>query len=421
MKKKPQILFVCTRPRDRKETEQLLEKYQVHFLDIDHNTRFNVFNFDIQEHVEQARKYLKQKGADGITFGSDLGTMVAAVLCKEFDLPGPSIDSAFNCYHKYATREYTKGNISYEAIPLEKLENYTWESPFYLKAPSSAVGVLGFTISSAEDLKRADKLCQAELPLMNKPLIPFFKEHLDLKKYPYACKDIMLKEDLISANQITLEGFVWNSEIHFTIMTDTNNFPNSTLIDNFSLPTRLSEPIQRKIKQQAIQDITQVGLDNCFFNVEYFYEKNAIFLIEINSRAAFCFHNLYQKIYKYNVYEAALDLCLGRSPVLPSSSKNWGGQFNVITQDEGTSSSMYNYDLENPELSSLFVQRNTPIRQLSKFGVVIAQLEIFGDSYEEIKTKADKQRALLLNKRPHKALKKTTSEKASSIVLPASQ
>ena len=172
MKKKPKILFVCARPRDKKGTKQLSEKYTFHFLDIDHNTRFNVFNFDIRTHVEQARKHLKQKGADGILFGSDLGAVVAAILCEEFDLPGPSIESAFRCYHKYATRKHTKSNLRYEAIPLEDLEKYVWQSPFYLKAPTSAVGILGFTITSPEDLARANSLCQSELPKMTEPLFP---------------------------------------------------------------------------------------------------------------------------------------------------------------------------------------------------------------------------------------------------------
>jgi len=91
----------------------------------------------------------------------------------------------------------------------------------------------------------------------------------------------MMIEELAKGFQITVEGFVYDSEISFTVIADTNNFSGSQKIDNFSVPSKLDHKIQEKIKATAKKDIKAVGLNNSFFNCEYWIGDD-ITLIEIN-------------------------------------------------------------------------------------------------------------------------------------------
>ena len=197
---------------------------------------------------------------------------------------------------------------------------------------------------------------------------------------------------------MTLEGYVRHGDVQFTAATDTNTFPQSPLIDNFSLPSRIPEPTLARIRAQARWDIAKIGLDNSFFNVEYWYGDGAIKLIEINARAATTFYNLYRHVLGYDVYQAGIELCLGQQPTVRCIANGVGGQFNVLTTQEGSSSDLFDYDVPIPDFTDLFIPADTPIRQLSEYGVVIAQIELFGDTFAEIESTANAYRRRLLKR-----------------------
>jgi len=200
----------------------------------------------------------------------------------------------------------------------------------------------------------------------------------------------MMTEELIEGFQITVEGFVYNNEVYFTVITDTNNFLDSKKIDNFSLPSKLDEKMQEKIKKIAKQDIKAIGLNNSFFNGEY-WVGSEIKLIEINGRAATAFHNLYEKVYSYDVFEAGIKLCVGEKPDINFKQYCFGGQFNILTEQEGNSCDIIYYD-RLPKDCTVFVKPEKYITQFSQYGRVIAQVELFGKSYAEIRQQADKIR-----------------------------
>ena len=320
------------------------------------------------------------------------------MLCAEYDLPGPSLEATFAAYHKLYTRQFTGLAPQARVFRLgEALADWP-PYPFYIKAPCSAAGVLGFTIRNDADLARAMSVVERELPTMNTPLFPFCRQFLDLDTFPLALEHVFLVEDYMSAKQMTLEGFVWQGKVSFTAATDTNTFPESPLIDSFSLPSLIPESTLARIRAQAQRDIAEIGLDNSFFNVEYWYGDDEVMLIEINARAATTFYNLYRRVLGYDVYQAGIELCLGKRPEVCFSTEGVGGQFNIITTQEGDSSDLFDYDVAIPFFTDLFIAPRTHIRQLSEYGAVIAQIELLGDSFAGIEATAAAYRRRLLKK-----------------------
>lgn len=384
---KKNILIIAAKKSSRRvECINECQKYNFHYLDLPYSSRDNAFNFDILAYLDRARSYINKNNIDGIFYHSDIGSLVAAQLCQEFNLPGPSLESIFLAFHKYYTRIKTNHALIFDYFDIS-LPKCTLKYPFYLKAPCSSLGMLGYVITDEKEFKGKLQKIRVQLPEMTKAVFPLFKQYIDLERYPLATKQIMMAEALVDQFQITVEGFVYNDQVYFTVITDTNNFFSSKKIDNFSLPSTLSNAIQEKIKETAEKDIKAIGLNNSFFNCEYWVE-NEITLIEINGRAASAFYNLYQHVYKYDVFEAGIQLCLGQKPDISLSKQGFGGQFNILTEKEGNSSDIIHF-ARLPKSCSTFVQPNSKIVQFSQYGRVIAQVELFGNSYDEIKNQAD--------------------------------
>jgi len=386
---KKNILIVAANENSRKaERIRHRGQYNIHYFDLHYSSRNNIFDFDILGYLDKAREYIKNHKIDGIFYHLDIGTLIGAKLCEEFNLPGPSFESVFLVYNKYYTRVKTDHAIAFDFLDLSCSKKNCFSFPFYLKAPCSSLGVLGYKISNEQVFNENIVIAKKQLPNMINAIFPLFEKYVDLQTYPLATKPIMMVEELIKGFQITVEGFVYNNEVFFTVITDTNLFSDLKRIDNFSLPTVLSEQVQEKIKAVAVKDVRAVGLNNTFFNCEYWIGDDAIILIEINGRAASAFYNLYKQVYNYDVIEAGIQLCLGQKPNIELKQNGFGAQCNIVTIKEGNSSNMVHYD-KLPKSCSLFIPPNNNVMQFGECGRVIAQVELFGQTYAETKNKAD--------------------------------
>jgi hypothetical protein len=158
---------------------------------------------------------------------------------------------------------------------------------------------------------------------------------------------------------------------------------------------------QALLAKRAREAISNVGLNSGFFNIEFWCHRDTVTLTEINGRAATCFYNLYRRCLESCVYKAGLALACGRQFVFPSTSTGVvGGQFNFITFGEDWAEHLFDFAQARamPQLS-LYVSPGDRVKQVSEFGTVLAQLDLFGRSYEEIHAEAERLRRLLL-KRP---------------------
>jgi hypothetical protein len=214
---------------------------------------------------------------------------------------------------------------------------------------------------------------------------------------------MMLVEEFVDGPQVTVEGWVYQQQPYLWAITDTNTYPGTRVIDNFSLPSRQPTHIQAQLAQRAFEAIRNVGLDNGFFNIEFWCHPDTVTLTEVNGRAATCFYNLYRHCLGACVYEAGLTLACGRNPA-PGLTGNGvvGGQFNFITFAEDWAENLL--DLQQartiPGLT-LYVSEGVQVKQVSEFGTVLAQIDLFGQSYDEIRNTANCLRRQLLKQPEH--------------------
>ena len=123
----------------------------------------------------------------------------------------------------------------------------------------------------------------------------------------------------------------------------------------------------------------------------------------MNGRAATCFYNLYRNCLGACIYEAGLALACGRDlqPQLAQTDVV-GGQFNFITFGEDVAENLFGFTRAGEiDGLTLYIEPGQEIRPVSEFGVVLAQIDLFGPSYEAIHAEADALRRRLLKQPAH--------------------
>ncbi len=121
-------------------------------------------------------------------------------------------------------------------------------------------------------------------------------------------------------------------------------------------------------------------------------------LTEVNGRSAACFGGIYELALGADIFAAVAGVACGLVPrAQPRASGRVAGQFNVITFDDDLAGNLLDYDAAKliPEFSA-FRRADERVRPVSEFGVVLGQIEIAGDSYAEIRERAEEMRRRLL-------------------------
>jgi hypothetical protein len=393
------VLVTCPSQRDRNALA-VIAGYRFHLLDARLNPRTPSPELDLLAYVDQCRAYIRSHHIDAIFYSRDVADIVAAALCEEFGFRGPSVESVFLCLHKYYSRLSESAPVRCVALDLHDPDPTVPGYPCYIKPPWLNLGILGFKLESAADLRHALAVARREYSAWSPLYFPFFRRYIDQQKYPLAARDIMLVEEFVDGPQVTVEGWVSEHQPYIWAITDTNTYPGTRVIDNFSLPSQHAAKIQALLARRAIEAIGNVGLNNGFFNIEFWCHQDSVTLTEINGRAATCFYNLYRRCLGSCVYEAGLALATGRPLVLPSTSTGIvGGQFNFITFAEDRAEHLFDFEQARaiPQLT-LYVSAGDQVKQVSEFGTVLAQIDLFGQSYEEIHAEAERLRRLLLKK-----------------------
>jgi len=199
------VLVTCPSARDRKALTEI-PGYTFHLLDAQLNARTPSPECDILDYLERCRQYIRTHHIDAIYYSRDVADIVAAALCEEFGFPGPSVESVFLCLHKYYSRRNEPAPIRCQAIDLDDDHPPVTEYPCYLKPPWLNLGILGFRLDCPDDLRRALTVARREYHSWSPLYYPFFRQYVDLQKYPLAVRDIMLVEECIDGKQVTVEG-----------------------------------------------------------------------------------------------------------------------------------------------------------------------------------------------------------------------
>ena len=392
-----QVLVTCPDAYDRR-VFGAIPGHDFHFLDGPASHWRPTPDFDVLEYLERCRAYAREHAIEAVISTHDLGDLLAAILARDLGLPGPSVEAVFLCLHKYYGRRREPAPIRCEALRLDDPSPSVFGYPCFLKAPWLKLGLLGFKLEGPQDLERALAVARREYPAWSKQYAPLFREHIDREAFPLAAEDILLVEEFVEGPQVTVDGWSYGDEVHVWAITDTNLYPGSRAIDNFSLPSRHPAGLQAELACRAEEAIRAFGFRGGFWNIEFWCLPEGPKLIEVNGRSAACFNGLYEGVLEASIFAAAVELACGRDPGPPPVPQGReGGQFNFLTFGEGLAEELLDYEAARqvPGFSPVY-KPGDRLRQVSEFGLLLGQVELFGESYEQIREEAEALRRRLL-------------------------
>lgn len=391
------ILVVCPDSYDRWAFERVAG-HRFHYVDAGISHWEASPEFDPIAYLERCREVMAVHHVGAVAFTHDLGDLIAAVLAEEAGLPGPSPEAVFLCLHKLYGRRAEVDPIQCQSLLLDE-PLLSLNYPAYLKPPWLKLGILGFKVNSDAETQAAMELARRELPAWTRQYYALFERAIDIAKYPLATTGMMLVEEFIEGRQVTVEGWSLGGVVQIWAMTDTNTFEGTRVIDNFSTPSSVDEKTATALTAKTIETVKALGFDGGFFNIEFWLtDGGGVRLTEINGRSAACFCGIYELAFGADIFAAVADVATGIAPRgVPHSNGRVAGQFNVITFDDDLAGNLLDYEAAAsiPEFSA-FRRAGERVRPMSEFGVVLGQIEIAGQSYEEIHERAEGMRRMLL-------------------------
>jgi biotin carboxylase len=274
---------------------------------------------DIVALIDEIVARHSRSGLSGVTSGVGYpGMSAASVIGEKLGLPGPSPEAVMCCEHKYWSRCAQQQWVP-EAVPefhaiepddLADLADVT-RFPVFLKPVKSCMSINAHRIDDARRLRE----------LAGRALLPegFVKPFNDLLRtytsYPKHASSLLV-ESLLEGHQVSLEGYVYNREVHVMGILDALMVPGTLSFTRFEYPSSLPEVVRRRMADIAERFMIGIGYDGAPFNIEMFYDPrtDAIRIIEVNPKIASQFTELFTKVDGQSSYTVLLQLALGERP-----------------------------------------------------------------------------------------------------------
>ncbi len=249
------------------------------------------------------------------------------MLCRERGLTSASLESVVKCEHKYWSRleqkqaipEHIPGFELFDPFDDNALKNISLDYPFWIKPIKSFRSFLGFKISNEQQFYESVAIIRDQIEKISEP----FNDLLEFLNLPEAIANIpgryCLAEDIIAGRQCTLEGYVFQGDVHVYGVVDSIRYPNSSTFSRYQYPSKLPQYEQQEMAAITERLVKQIGYDNAPFNVEFFYDEKhkKPWFLEINPRISQSHGDLFEKVDGTPHHEIMIDLALGNQPEFP--------------------------------------------------------------------------------------------------------
>lgn len=327
------IFFICPSVRDRFELNHLArrDEYEVIFHEYDTQSFERILahgvigDFEASNPariIDELSIIAKKHNIDGVASTDDYpGSIYASIIAHYNGLPGPRPAALLQCQHKFNSRLIQKRYVPHVTPQFSLFDtlqdvNQSFLDaiiyPVFVKPVKSYYSVGANKASNSEQLK--EMLTQAMLP---RP----FLSHFDWFLKTFGGSEInscaVLVESFLSGVQVTLEGYCFQGSVNIIGIVDSIMFPGTICFERFEYPSSLSQSVQERMGTAAATIVKAMHLDNCMFNIEFMYDlqTDIIGIIEINTRMAAQFADLYEKVDGFNTYQVLLDIATGKKPV----------------------------------------------------------------------------------------------------------
>lgn len=320
----PVILVVCPTLRDHREIRKLGldSKFQFLFhvyakVELEQMTRRSgqppVNVATIEAELEWISKHYSKEEISGVMSTDDYpGATLASVIALAWKLPGTSPYAALLFQHKFFAR-CMQLYVVPDAVPAFELcgdaeKHPALEFPIVVKPVKSFFSIGTVRVNDASEYQRSFE--KAQLPAeFFQPMREVFEPitHLQFGS------SVVLAEQFVVGEQVTLEGYVENGVCNVLGVVDSVMYSGTQSFERFEYPSSAPEPIQQRMAVIAAELMRESKYENGFFNVEFIYdvESSDVKIIEVNPRMASQFADLFEKVDGRNSYSVLVNLCMG--------------------------------------------------------------------------------------------------------------
>lgn len=299
--------------------------------------------FPVQEFLEYSHQRLTSFAGtvDAVVGYWDFPVSTVLPLVRKIvGLGGPTLESVLKCEHKYWSRmlqaevvpDYIPSFAAIDPFRDDAMEQCDVPYPFWLKPVKSVLSHLGFLVQDPDTFKTALHATRQNIErygapfnyIMGKANLPPEIRAID----GYHC----IAEGLISqGRQCTLEGFVYNGEIHIYGAVDSVRGGRlQTSFTRYQYPSTLPPNVLDRMTIVTRRFLSNTGYDNAPFNIEFYWDEDedAISLLEINTRISKSHLPLFKMVDGEYHHAVMIDLALGKKPDFPKNQ----GQFQVAAK-----------------------------------------------------------------------------------------
>jgi hypothetical protein len=289
-------------------------------------TTEKILRFGVREYLRQTIEtiYLNPELYDGIVGTHDSSAVFAAVLAQETGKTFASVRSIINCQNKYLSRRIQSRLVPEHTPTFCLALDYLRDpdqlmTPFFIKPVRANISFGSHRIESPEELEYYIGMESQDIAFYN----TYYLEALSFSsKYHHALNlatcNSFLCEDLITGEQVTVDGFAFQGDIHLFGFTKAIYYPKTNCFSHHVFPFPLSAELDTKIRRALDILIPALELDNSFFNVELRVDESAksFSIIEVNSRIAFQFAKTIQTVTGLDPLKMLCEVAVGRKPDL---------------------------------------------------------------------------------------------------------
>lgn len=274
-------------------------------------------------------------------------TTIVPILCREYGLPSPSLESVLRCEHKYWSRLEQRKVIPDMTPRFDVVDPFDDAAvnaidvpfPFWIKPVKGTDSLLAFKVRNRRELDHAIDRIRARIDRIGRPFDQILA-HADL---PPEIAGIgghhCIIEESVGGRQCTIEGYVFGGEpLHHGII-DSINYPKRSSFLRYQYPSILPKRVKSRISEATNRLLPHLGYDNATYNVEYFYQPKSeqLTLLEINPRLSQSHADMFEKVDGASNFQIMLELALGREPDFPLRRGRYGcaAKFHVRVFEDG--------------------------------------------------------------------------------------
>ncbi len=290
------------------------------------------------------------------------GTTLLPIIARKYGLPGPSLESIMKCENKYWSR-LEQSKVIPEHIPVFKafdpfkvgvFNELGMVYPCWIKPIKSFRSFLAYKINSEAQFYEYMEEVKKHINYISEPFQYIMKRY-EMPQEFTNMEEKCIAESPVTGHQCTVEGYVHQGNVVVYGIVDSIREEDRSSFSSYEYPSSLPQEIQFRMADVSRRVITQIGLENSPFNIEFFYNQTAdtVYLLEINPRISQAHTDLFEKVHGISHHYIMLSVALGKKPgILEFNGKfNKAANFMLRTFKSGTVQ-------KTPTLSEISILKN---------------------------------------------------------------